>query len=230
MNKVARQLVGLICLAGMIGCAQVPKQSVELSETVGRDLAELHRSHRDLANLLYDRMERDVNRFIDNVYVPFQVERTLKEHQAELTGAIEAAGRPDSTGERQSTAVAMMSIFLEELHAEVEDYRTKKLRPLREQRQQLVKSIDDAYTRVREANSVTTGYLSSVAKVHQAQSELLERFGMPDFQARVVKRATDLSEKLDDLSKKVKSGESKIDAAVKQLDEFVDAQAKSEAK
>lgn len=33
-------------------CAQVPKQSVELSATVGRDLVTVHNSHRELAEIL----------------------------------------------------------------------------------------------------------------------------------------------------------------------------------
>lgn len=230
MSSITRHVLGLICLVGMVGCAQVPKQSVELSETVGRDLAELHRSHRDLASLFYDKMERDVNRFIDDVYVPFQVQRTLKEFQGQLTEAIEEGGRPDPTGEKQAQAVAFLSVFLEELRNEVENYRSEKLKPIREQRRQLLTSIDDAYARVRDANSITTGHLASVAKVHEMQNELLAKLGAPDLQARVVARAVDLSAKLEEVNRKVKSRESKIDAAVKKLDELIGAQAKDEGK
>jgi hypothetical protein len=38
----------------LIGCAQVPPQSVELSATLGRDLQELQRSHRKAVDLLSD--------------------------------------------------------------------------------------------------------------------------------------------------------------------------------
>jgi hypothetical protein len=46
----------------MMACAQVPKQSVELLATVGRNIAEMHRTHRELGVLLYDRMISDINR------------------------------------------------------------------------------------------------------------------------------------------------------------------------
>lgn len=39
--------LGVLLLFVWPGCAQVPKESVELSVTVGRDLAEVHRSHRE---------------------------------------------------------------------------------------------------------------------------------------------------------------------------------------
>ena len=46
-----------------ISCAQVPKESVVLSATIGRDISELYESHRALAMLLYDGMKMDINNF-----------------------------------------------------------------------------------------------------------------------------------------------------------------------
>ncbi|WDP86961.1 MAG: hypothetical protein HUN05_19035 [Desulfobacter sp.] len=48
-------------------CASVPKASIELANTVGRDLEEVHRAHRALASLLFDIMEKDINKFIDEI-------------------------------------------------------------------------------------------------------------------------------------------------------------------
>jgi hypothetical protein len=59
------------------GCAMVPKESVELSTTVGRDIASVHEAHRNLANALFGRMKQDVNRFVDDVYAPFQIQFVL---------------------------------------------------------------------------------------------------------------------------------------------------------
>ncbi|MEK7477732.1 MAG: hypothetical protein AAB152_19100 [Candidatus Coatesbacteria bacterium] len=55
------------------GCASTPKESVELSATIGRDLEAVHTSHRELAKLLYARMKQDVNTFVDTKYAPWQI-------------------------------------------------------------------------------------------------------------------------------------------------------------
>jgi predicted transcriptional regulator len=202
------------------GCAQVPKQSVELTETVGRDLGELHRSHRQLANLLYDRMERDVNRFIDEVYLPYQVQNTLADDEIyrPLVDAIEKAKESDPTGEKQKRAIAFLSTYLEDLRAEVEDYRREKLAPLKAQRAELVRSIDEAYTRVRQGQAITAGYLASVAKVTEAQNELLARLGLPDLQPQIVSGATRLADEVE----KLRGQAGKADKTLDKIGEIIE--------
>jgi hypothetical protein len=47
------RLLAILCLLLYTGCAQVPKQSVELSATVGRDIAQVYKAHRELVVILY---------------------------------------------------------------------------------------------------------------------------------------------------------------------------------
>ena len=70
-------LLVLICICILAGCAQVPKQAVELSATVGRDVAQVYQSHKAIATLLYDRIKKDVNKFVDNVYAPYQIKNIV---------------------------------------------------------------------------------------------------------------------------------------------------------
>ncbi len=75
------------------GCAQVPKESVELSATVGRDLAEIKKSHLALVDIYYEDVIEDINMFVDKVYMPYQVNKTLSDplFKNELLLAIEQA-------------------------------------------------------------------------------------------------------------------------------------------
>lgn len=52
-------------LITLIACVEVPKESVELSVTIGRDLGDVHRANRELATRYFDRIKDDVNRFGD---------------------------------------------------------------------------------------------------------------------------------------------------------------------
>src|SRR5690606_29737763 len=79
----ATTISGIVVVVTLLGCAQVPKESVELSATVGRDIASVHKAHRELAQLVFERMRRDINRFVDNVYAPHQI-RAFMEADAKL--------------------------------------------------------------------------------------------------------------------------------------------------
>jgi len=58
----------LVLLVGSTGCSTVPKEAIELSNTVSRDLEEVHRSHHALAELHFDKIIAEVNLFVDETY------------------------------------------------------------------------------------------------------------------------------------------------------------------
>lgn len=180
-------------------CAQVPKESVELSATVGRDVTEIERSHLKLVDALFDRYEADANRLIDEVYTPFYVQKSLEKHGPRLVAAIEAARKPDAGGEAQQRALGLLQVFLKVAREEIENYRRDLLAPLRAQRRELRERLTAAYDRVHKANSIVTGHLASVVKVTDAQNDLLARLGLPDLQEKIGAQGEKLSNELGQL-------------------------------
>lgn len=186
----ARSISILICFLIFCSCAQVPKESVELSTTVGRDLTVVYNSHRELAQLLFTRMRRDVNRFIDDVYAPFQIRNAMnrqwelaksskkKERNKSLLLAINAAFKPDATPKLQENVLKGMAIMVDKIRQDVEAMRGELLYPLKAQEKEVTGSIDRAYQQIHYANSIVTGHLSSVAKVHETQADLLDKIGV----------------------------------------------------
>ena len=51
---IYKSIFFLILLLFTTSCSQIPKESVELSATVGRDLSEMHSAHSELVVLYYD--------------------------------------------------------------------------------------------------------------------------------------------------------------------------------
>ncbi len=188
MNKIRASLV-LAC-ALIVGCAQVPKESVELSATVGRDIAKVHRSHRDLVKVVYDRMRADVNRFVDDVYAPHQIRFIMMEEvrkrnsndvedkKTSLLLLIDAAFKEGADPKLQILTISAMTATGKKIRADVESMRAELLRPLNDQETELLGAIDRSYIQIHYANSIVTGHLSSVAKVHDVQTELLEAIGV----------------------------------------------------
>jgi hypothetical protein len=185
-----RLALAVVALFFVAGCAQVPKESVELSATVGRDLTASHKAHRELAKVLFSRMKDDVSRFVDNVYAPYQIRTALQKDadasqssdQAVRNGSlllgISAAYAPGATNESRKNAIAGMSYLIQDVKTDIDSKRAELLKPIEDQEATLLGALDRNYTQIIYANSIVTGYLGSVVKVHDAQSELLRTIGI----------------------------------------------------
>lgn len=221
-----------VCIYTLSACAQVPKQAVELSATVGRDIAQVYQSHKEIATLLYERIKRDVNKFVDNVYAPYQIKRQLKDDYNDFKSGNEdslfavlnyAVNHPDDS-QAQLNTLAYMEIFLEVVRGDIESFRQEQLSLVITQEQKLLSAIDRSYNQIHYANSIVTGHLSSITKVYDAQDQILREFGIEGLRkdigetlaetSRKVSKYTDqakkIDEKLDETEKKIKDWKTKF--------------------
>jgi len=185
-----KALLPVLLFLVITSCASVPKESVELSATVGRDLAIVHDSHIQMTRLLFSKMKEDVNRFVDKTYAPYQISLAMErqkelaesddaaENRKSLFLAIKAAFSPGASEELQAQVLTGMGIFVEKINTDIESMREELLTPLIEQEQQVIASIDRAYQQIHYANSIVTGHLSSIVKVHEVQNEILDEIGV----------------------------------------------------
>lgn len=206
------KIVSTIILITAAGCAQVPKESVELSATVGRDLTTSYKAHKELAKVLFGRMKSDVNRFVDNVYAPYQIRVTLendavaskaadpKVRSTSLLLGITNAYASGASDQTLKAAITGMGYLVEEIRADIESKRVELLKPVEEQELELASAIDRNYSQIIYANSIVTGYLGSVARVHDAQSEVLRAIGVDGNLPEVIgKRLAATSDKIGTL-------------------------------
>ena len=225
------RLVYIILLSLIIvGCAQVPKESIELSTTIGRDLATVHKAHRKLAQILFAHMRGDINRFVEEVYTPYQIQYMMSEDKKLATSskpedqkrslllAIKAAFESDAPPQSPDKALEGMSIVVRRLREKVESVRQEMLSYLDAQEAEVLDSIDRSYQQLHYANSIVTGHLSSVRKVHETQARLLDAMGVDrDLRKEVGENLSKASDKIADL---VKAAE-KTDANLAETKETV---------
>jgi hypothetical protein len=214
----------IIALSLFLGaCAQVPKEAVELSATVGRDIAEMRKSHIALVDIYYTELITDINRFIDNVYLPFQIQTTLADDlwKKEMLSAIESASRPDSTGAAQKESFQRIEAFLLIIQEEVESYRKLKLDPVKKQYADVSSRINKSYEQIHYANSIVTGHLASVVKVHESQNEILKKLDLKDLRTEVGKGLSGISDKIGELIQKAQAGEEKLDSIVSKFNDLL---------
>ncbi len=222
-------LAFLLC-ALFAGCAQVPKESVELSTTVGRDLTAAHKSHRELAKTLFARMKVDIHRFVDNVYAPYQIRAAVagdlaaskssnpEDRKTSLFLGINNAFAPGASDTALRNIVEGMGYFVADLRSDIESKRSELLEPINKQETDLLAAIDRNYAQLIYANSIVTGYLSSVVKVHDAQAKVLESIGIDGGLTNdIAVRLAETSQRVGELVQKAE----KADASAGAIEETV---------
>lgn len=229
--KVSRYCI-FILFAGVLlsACAQIPKESTELSTTVGRDIAAVHQAHRNLSNTLFRRMKEDVNRFVDDVYAPFQIQFILSKQKEKqeagnpnnLFSYLDKAMRNPDDPEAQKDAVVVMRAIVEGVYADIEDFRKQRLANILQQEQEVTDEIERAYDQIERGNATVTAYLASVSKVNVAQDELLQSIGMEGLREKIGVTLSKTSDKVSDFVGKAKKLDEKMDSMPEQIKEWTE--------
>jgi len=216
MSKTEFPIKNFIALPIFIiitACSSIPKESVELSLTTGRDISAMQRAHLELIDLFYNRLISDVNRFIDEVYAPYQTEKLVEEFGDELLDE-------NSKGEKKIN-LDKMKIILEELYSEIEDYRKSKLQPLEEQRDSIKQNIINSYNRIIYANSIVTAHLASIIKVKDAQLEILQKLDLNSLPQNISSKLSSFSDAIFKLTEKMKSKKENTEKVIEQFDKLI---------
>lgn len=206
---------------GTMGCLQVPKSSVELSTTVGRDIETAREAHRNLAKALFSRMKRDVNRFVDEVYAPHQIQVVLagqKNRQAKgdtnnLFSALDGALTRPADAHAQTDLMDMTQMLVESVRDDIEAFRADRMKGILQQETEVMAAIDGTYDQILRGNAVVTAHLASIVKVNEVQDDLLKRMGANDLRELVGVKLSETSVKLGQFVDKAKRVEGQIDEA-----------------
>jgi hypothetical protein len=201
-----KKILSLLSVITLItSCAVVPKESVELSATVGRDVVNVYQSHKNLATILFTRMKKDVNTFVDDVYAPYQIGKLLEMDFADansgefesMTASIIDAAKNSSNFTKQKQAIGFMKDFVSVVYEDVETYRKILLTPIKEQEHKVIAAIDRSYNQIIYANSIVTGHLASIRKVHDAQEDILNKFGVENLRTDTAQKLSNYSTQVD---------------------------------
>lgn len=222
MRSITRALTRAtapLALVLLVACAAVPRESVELANTVGRDLEALHDAHLALVELHFDRAEAEVDRFIDETYRPafiaeFAREFRLAERVAEITAA-----DPDKL---QPVLARFVTVATERVEAK----RAELVGPIRAQRRQVLAEVEQAYRRIVSAHAIVTGHLASVRDVRELQGEALARAGLEGLPQRIADTTARVSRGVDDVVRRGREIDARVaDVAerVRELDAAIDA-------
>lgn len=194
---MSRAVLGLVIAMAFTlgGCAQVPKESVELSNTVGRDISAIQVSHLALINLYFDDKAALINRWVDQVYAPSQI--TAVVGNAAIRAGLETAINNAATGQNQDVLIKRFNSVITLIRNDIEKTRKELLSPVQSARNVTLTKVQASYTQVQLGNNIVTGYLSSLIKVTDTQNELLAKAGLSNTENQLSADMVSLSENLD---------------------------------
>lgn len=223
------KFISLIILFSILSsCVSIPKETVQLSKVLGNDLIILHDSHRNMVELYYDKIETDINSFIDDVYSPFIIHYVLKAElenytngEPSLYGTIETAGKTEGKIEADN-ALNTMTEFLEDANKQINSKRDELLLPILKQKKEIIANINKSYENAIYANSTITGYLESIRKVKESQQEALSFIGLEGTDEALNNALLQASEIVNTAVNKGKEIDVKSDEALDQIKEITD--------
>jgi hypothetical protein len=194
------RFMGLVIAAVFLlsGCAQVPKESVELSATISRDLQDLQQSHRQSVDLLFDRDVERINNYIDTVATPAFISAAIKKLGPEIAQDLANATKPNASPEERKRAFDRMALVVKEVTDRLAKQRKELIFPLEAVRKETLTELDRAYAEIQRANTVVTAHLSSVVKVHSVQDDLLAKAGLKEFRSKVGDEALKANSRVTD--------------------------------
>lgn len=180
--RVIRNTTLSVALVFLVSsCALVPRESVELSTSVGRDVSAMYDAHRALATTLFGRIKGDVNRFVDTIYAPYQIQFVLARQKARqfagdhnnLFSVLETSVKDPDNSSAQTDVLDFMTATVELVHNDIESYRAQRLAPILAQEREVLSALDRSYDRIQRGNAAVTAHLASIVKVNEAQDEIL---------------------------------------------------------
>ena len=177
-------ILAIVCLLN--SCVSVPKETVQLSGVIGKDLTVLQNSHTTMVELFYNEIINNINAFIEEVYVPFIINYVLKGElknyknnvSPSIFGVINKAAS-DGAGKAETGEVLVeMSNILKAANTRIEKKRNELLDPIQKQKDAMLRNINTSYENTRRANSSVTNYLQSVLSLKESQREILSIVGL----------------------------------------------------
>lgn len=224
MKKI---LIASFVILFINACAVIPKETIILSENIGKDLQTLYSSHRNTIQLYYDKIKNNINTFIDDVYSPyiihFALESELIEYKAGQPSLYTSILNAGTSGGKEETDNALNNMlnFYQAAIYQIDTKRNEILSPILEQEQQVLKAIDNSYQNALYANSTITAYLLSVRKIKESQDEALATIGLTGINDSTTQKLVELSTFMDQILQESKRIDLKSADAQKQIEEIV---------
>ena len=163
-------ILGLSVL--MTACVQIPSEAPGLSTELGHRLNALEQTHLTLLHRFFDDKRHEVNRYIDEVWLPKFATQFFE--QRSMANAWDIIVRENDKDQRLKYIVTISP----KLQKAISDKRMSLMTPLNELERALQQAISAEYQHTKAINHTLTSYLYSASKVEANRERYMDKVGV----------------------------------------------------
>lgn len=210
INRSSRVVILLLTVI-ITGCAQVPRESVEISDALSRDLEEMHLAHRALADLYYDEKLAAIDQIVDQKFTPYIIQPLAEVFEKRI---------PEVASDNPEILLPYLQASIQKVVSEIEAERLRTKIPIQKQKSEFISSLDQSYGQLLRAQLTLSSLLKSIADIHEEQSKALSTVGLEDVRIKMAEVTSSLSDKIEELNDYGSDTEIKIEDVKKKIDSF----------
>jgi hypothetical protein len=168
--RLTAVFIGLLIMGG---CASIPKESPELSQEIGKRVADMRTVHINLVHSYFGLKRERVNELFEEEWIPAYAESFFSRDK--VSSYWEKLVSEDDKEERVRFLVQLGPPMLDRIRAKRAEY----MEPLDRLESQIIDSLQHEYRQILSANNTLTSFLASSSKVVRDRERYMELFGVP---------------------------------------------------
>lgn len=159
-----------------VGCASIPREAPQLSAELGNRISALESANLTLLSRYFDLKRAEVDRFIDEVWVPEYAEEVFESPQ--VADAWNTIVSETDTSERLKFIVWIGP----KIQTSINEKRAELVAPFDLIEKRVAAHLRSAYTEARAINNTLTSFLFSAANVAENRARYLDMVEVTDEQ------------------------------------------------
>ena len=185
--------IATISILFVVGCASVPKEVVQLSYTLGNDISAVHISYRELIHTHFEGLRTQTLDFLNNKWAPAYLKDFIQ--SGDLVKM--------ASGTDPNAVLEDVQLWVEVAMEHIDAKKKELIDPINKDEQELLVSVDEAFSRIIQANATITAHLNSLREVQEVQDQALKALNVKDLRDKVNQGLIDASEKSQTTIKKM---------------------------
>lgn len=168
------KVISLISILAISGCASIPPEAPELSAELGKRISAIENSNIALLKRFFDQKRREVDKFIENEWVPEFASQFFSNET--ISNTWDTIVRENDKKQRLLFLVKTGP----KLQEKINEKRLELIQPLGDLERRIETKIREEYAQARAMNSSITSFLLSASKVAENRNRYLEMVGVSD--------------------------------------------------
>lgn len=168
------KVISLVSILAISGCASIPAEAPELSAELGKRISAIENSNIALLKRFFDQKRREVDKFIENEWVPEFASQFFSNET--ISNTWDTIVRENDKKQRLLFLVKTGP----KLQEKINEKRLELIQPLGDLERRIETKIREEYAQVRAMNSSITSFLLSASKVAENRNRYLEMIGVSD--------------------------------------------------